>query len=33
VLDGRPEVLRDVTMATNFGMQSAITGFLDFDAL
>ena len=28
VLDGGPEVLRDVAMATNFGMQVAITGFV-----
>jgi len=27
VLDGNPELLRDVAMATNFGMQFAITGF------
>jgi len=27
VLDGIPEVLRDVAMATNFGTQFAITGF------
>ena len=27
VLDGGPYVLRDVAMATNFGMQFAITGF------
>ena len=33
VLDGSPEVLRDVAMATNFGMQFAITGFLAFDGL
>ena len=25
---GGPEVLRDVAMATNFGMQFAITGFV-----
>jgi len=30
VLDGSPQVLRDVAMATNFGMQFAITGFLAF---
>jgi len=30
-LDGSPEVLRDVAVATNFGMQFAITGFLPFD--
>jgi len=28
VLDGGPEVLRNVAMATNFGMQFAITGFV-----
>jgi len=28
VLYGGPEVLRDVVMATNFGMQFAITGFV-----
>jgi len=28
VLDGGPEVLRDVAMVTNFGTQFAITGFL-----
>jgi len=33
VLDGSPQVLRDVTMATNFGLQFAITGFLAFDGL
>jgi len=27
VLDGGPEVLRDVAMATNFRMQFAIIGF------
>jgi len=27
VLDGSPQVLRDVAMATNFGTQFAITGF------
>jgi len=27
VSDWRPEVLRDVAMATNFGTQFAITGF------
>jgi len=27
VLDGGPEVLRDVAMATNFGTQFAIIGF------
>jgi len=30
VLDG---VLRDVAMATNFGTQLGVTGFLDFDEL
>jgi len=33
VLDGSPEVLRDVAMARNFGMQFAITSFLAFDGL
>jgi len=28
VLDGGPEVLRDVAMATNFGTKIAITGFV-----
>jgi len=28
VLDGSPEVLRDVAMATNFGTRIAITGFV-----
>ena len=28
-----PEVLRDVSMATNFETQFAITGFLAFDGL
>jgi len=28
VLDGDPEVLRDVAMATNFGTQFAVTGFV-----
>jgi len=28
VLDGGPEVLRDVAMATNFGTHFAITGFV-----
>jgi len=28
VLDGGPAVLRDVAMATNFGTQFAITGFV-----
>ena len=33
VLDGSPEVQRDVAMATNFGTQFAIAGFLDLDGL
>ena len=33
VLDGSPQVLRDVAMATNFGTQFAVTGFLAFDWL
>ena len=35
MLDGSPELLRDIAMATNFGigMQFAITGFLAFDGL
>jgi len=28
VLDGSPEVLSDVAMATNFGTKIAITGFV-----
>ena len=32
-LDGSPEVLRDVAMATNFGTQFDITGFMAFDGL
>jgi len=28
VVDGSPEVLRDVAMATNFGTKIAITGFV-----
>jgi len=28
MLDGSREVLRDVTMATSFGMHFAITGFI-----
>jgi len=28
VLDGGPEVLRDVAMVTNFGSEIAITGFV-----
>jgi len=31
VLDRGPEVLRDVAMATNFGTQFAITGFVGFN--
>jgi len=33
VLDGSPEVLRDVAMATNFGTQFAITNSMAFDGL
>ena len=33
VLDGSPQVLRDVAMATNFGTQFAITGILAFNGL
>ena len=33
VLDGSPEVLRDIAMATNLGMQFAITGCMAFDGL
>ena len=33
VLDGNPQVLRDVAMATNFETQFAITGFMAFDGL
>ena len=33
VLDGSPEVLRDVAMATNFGTQFAITGSMAFYGL
>jgi len=33
VLHGSPEMPRDVAMATNFGTQFAITGFLAFDGL
>jgi len=33
MLDGGPQVLRDVAMVTNFGTQFAITGFLAFDGL
>jgi len=28
VVDGSPEMLRDVAMATNFGIKIAITGFV-----
>jgi len=31
VLDGGPEVLRDIAMATNFGMQFAIIGFVGYN--
>jgi len=31
VLDGGLEVLRDIAMATNFGMQFAITGFVGYN--
>jgi len=31
VLDGGPEVWRDITVATNFGMQFAITGFVGYN--
>jgi len=31
VLDGGPAVLRDVAMATNFGMQFAVTGFVGYN--
>ena len=31
VLDGGPEVLRDVAMATNFGTQFAIIGFVGYN--
>ena len=30
MLDGSPEVLRDVAMAVNFGTQFAITDFFGF---
>jgi len=33
MLDGSPEVLRDVAMATNFGTQFAITGFVGYNWL
>jgi len=29
--DGGPEVLRDVAMATNFGTQFALTGFVGYN--
>ena len=31
MLDGGPEVLRDIAMATNFGMQFAIIGFVGYN--
>jgi len=31
VLDGGPAVLRDVAMATNFGTQFAINGFVGYN--
>ena len=31
MLDGGPEVLRDLVMATNFGMQFGTTGFVGYD--
>jgi len=31
VLDGGPEVLRDVAIATNFGTQFSITGFVGYN--
>jgi len=31
VLDGGPEVLRDIAMATNFRMQFAIIGFVGYN--
>jgi len=31
VLDGGPVVLRDVAMATNFGTQFAIIGFVGYN--
>ena len=33
MLDGSPEVLRDVAMATNSGTQFAITGFMALSGL
>ena len=31
MLDGGPEALRDIAMATDFGMQFAITGFFGYN--
>jgi len=31
VLDGGPEVLRDVVVVINFGMQFAMTGFVGYN--
>jgi len=31
VLDGGPAVLRDVAIATNFGTQYAVTGFVGYN--
>jgi len=31
VLDGGPAVLKDVAMATNFGTQFSITGFVGYN--
>jgi len=31
VLDGRPEVMREFAMATNFGTQFAATGFVGYN--
>ena len=31
MLDGSPEVLRDVAMATNFGTQFAIIGYVGYN--
>jgi len=31
VLDRGPEVLRDIAMATNFGTQFAVTGFVGYN--
>jgi len=33
VIDGSPQMLKDVAMATSFGTQFDITGFLAFDGL